>query len=65
MATEWIVVHAHYKGEPPERSDFKASFDEEYKAYRCPKCRKFVAGIEAGRPRRLYVLRKDVAVNIR
>ena len=65
MPTKWVVVHAHYKkGEPPERSDFDASFDEKDKAYRCPKCKKAVAGIEAGRVKRLYVLQKVVVVDV-
>ena len=64
MPTKWLVVHAHYKGEPPERSDFDASFDEKDKVYRCPKCKKAVAGIERGRRNRLYILLKDVVVDV-
>ena len=64
MSTKWMVAHAHYQGEPPERSDFDASFDEKHKAYKCPKCKKFVAGIQAGRRKKLYVLRKDVVVDV-
>lgn len=63
MTTKWIVVHAHYKGEPPKRSDFDASFEEENKVYSCPKCKKVVAGIERGRRNRLYILAKDVVVD--
>ncbi len=65
MPTKWMVVHAHYnKEEPPERSDFEASFDAKDKVYRCPKCKKAVAGIERSRRNRLYILRKDVVVNV-
>ena len=65
MTTKWIVVHAHYKGEPPKRSDFDASLDKKDKVYSCPKCKKVVAGIEGGRSQRLYVLSKDVVVNVK
>lgn len=58
-----MVVHAHYKGEPPKRSDFDASFAEKDKVYRCGKCKKVVAGVERGRHERLYVLAKDVVVD--
>lgn len=65
MPTKWKVVHSHYtRAQPPERSDYAASLDKEQKAYLCPKCKKFVAGIEAGRHQRLYVLRKDVVVDV-
>lgn len=63
MAAKWMVAHAHYKGEPPKRSDFDASFEEKNKVYKCDKCQKVVAGIEQGRRQRLYVLAKDVVVD--
>ncbi|MBI2185055.1 MAG: hypothetical protein HYU39_08875 [Thaumarchaeota archaeon] len=63
MPKKWVVAHAHVTGEPPKRSDFDASFDEKDKVYRCLKCKKAVAGIETGRRKRLYVLRKDVVVD--
>jgi len=59
-----MVVHAHYKGEPPKRSVFSASFEEKDKVYRCGKCKKVVAGIEQGKRKRLYVLTKDVVVDL-
>lgn len=62
MTAKWLVVHAHYKGEPPQRSDFEASFEEKSQVYRCPKCKKVVAGVERGKRQRLYVLAKDVVV---
>ena len=65
MTTKWIVVHAHYKGEPPKRSDFDASLDKKDKVYECSKCKKVVAGIESGRRQRLYVLRKDTVVDVK
>ena len=58
-----MVVHAHYKGEAPKRSDFNASFDEKDKVYRCGKCKKVVAGVERGKRNKLYVLAKDVVVD--
>ena len=58
-----MVVHAHYKGETPKRSDFNASFDEKDKVYRCGKCKKVVAGVERGKRNKLYVLAKDVVVD--
>jgi hypothetical protein len=64
MSAKWIVVHAHYKGEPPKRSDFHTSFEEKDKVYRCSKCKKVVAGIEQGKRKRLYVLAKDVLVDV-
>ena len=64
MPKQWMVIHAHYKGEPPKRSDFAASFDEKDKVYTCPKCKKVVAGIEQGRRKKLYVLTKDVVMNV-
>ena len=60
---KWIVVHAHFEGEPPKRSDLVARFDEEDKVYRCGKCNKAVAGLERGRRERLYVLAEDVVVD--
>lgn len=63
MAAKWMVIHAHYKGEPPKRSDFEARFEEKDKVYRCPKCKKVVAGQEQGRRKRLYILAKDVVVD--
>lgn len=63
MSKKWLVVHAHYKGEPSKRSDFNASFEEKDKVYRCPKCKKVVAGIETGKHKRLYVLAKDVVAD--
>lgn len=65
MAAKWIVVHAHYKGEPPKRSDFDAALDEKEKIYKCPKCKKVVAGIERGRHTRLYIIAKDVVVDFK
>lgn len=64
MTARWMVVHAHYKGEPPKRSDFNASFDEKEKVYKCGKCKKVVAGLERGKRNRLYVLAKDVVVYV-
>lgn len=64
MAAKWSVVHAHYKGVPPKRSDFDATFDQKNKAYRCGKCNKVVAGVERGKRQRLYVLAKDVVVSV-
>lgn len=64
MTSKWVVVHAHYKGEPPKRSDSKASLDEKNKVYRCDKCQKVVAGVEQGKHQRLYVLAKDVLVAV-
>lgn len=64
LNTKWKVAHAHYEGEPPQRTDSDASFDEENKAYKCPKCNKAVAGIEAGVGERLYVLSGDVVVGV-
>ena len=64
MSKKWLVVHTHYKGEPPKRSDFSASFDEKDKVYRCGKCKKVVAGVEKGKRKRLYVLTKDVVVDL-
>lgn len=64
MSNKWMVVHTHYKGEPPKRSDFNASFEEKDKVYKCPKCKKVVAGIEKGELTRLYVLAKDVVVDV-
>ncbi|MBI3109555.1 hypothetical protein HYZ06_00760 [Candidatus Daviesbacteria bacterium] len=64
MTKKWLIVHAHYKGEPPKRFDFNASFDEKDKVYRCGKCKKVVAGVEKGRLKRLYVLAKDVVVGV-
>ena len=63
MAAKWMVVHAHYKGEPPNRSDFDTSFAEKDEVYRCGKCKKVVAGVEKGKHKRLYVLDKDVVVD--
>lgn len=63
MVAKWIVVHAHYRGEPPKRADFDANFDEKDKVYRCGKCKKVVAGVEKGKRRRLYVLAKDAVVD--
>ena len=63
MTGKWLVVHVHYKGESPKRSNFNASFEEKDKVYRCGKCQKVVAGIERGKRRRLYVLTKDVVVD--
>lgn len=64
MALKWTVVHAHYRGEPPKRSDFDAAFNEKDKVYRCGKCQKVVAGLERGKRQRLYVLAKDVVVDV-
>ena len=64
MASKWIVVHAHYRGEPPKRSDFDASLDEKDQVYKCSKCKKAVACIETGKRKRLYVLAKDVVVDV-
>lgn len=64
MASKWMVVHAHYRGEPPRRSDFDASFDEKDKVYRCGKCKKVVAGVEQRRRSKLYILVKDVVVDV-
>jgi len=64
LTAKLIVVHAHYKGEPPKRSDFNVSFEEKDKVYRCGKCKKVVAGVEQGRLKRLYVLAKDVVVSL-
>ena len=63
MAKKWLVVHAHYRGTPPKRADFNASFEEKDKVWRCGKCQKAVAGIETGKRQRLYVLAKDVIVD--
>lgn len=63
MTAKWMVVHAHYKGKPPKRSDFNASFDEKDEVYRCGKCKNVVAGLEKGRRNRLYVLARDVVVD--
>lgn len=65
MTARWKVVHAHYKGEPPKRSDSIASFEEKDKVYKCSKCNKAVAGIEQGRHQRLYVFAKDVVVDVK
>lgn len=65
MTGKWIVIHAHYKGEPPKRSDFDAAFDAKEKVYRCLKCKKVVGGIERGRHTRLYVLAKDVVADVK
>lgn len=65
MTARWMVVHAHYKGEPPKRSDSEASFEEKDKVYRCPKCKKVVAGVGQGRRQRLYILVKDVIVDVK
>lgn len=65
MAAKWIVVHAHYKGELLKRSDFDAVFDEKEKVYKCPKCKKVVAGVERGKRTRLYVIAKDVVVDFK
>ncbi|OGD85257.1 hypothetical protein A2696_01235 [Candidatus Curtissbacteria bacterium RIFCSPHIGHO2_01_FULL_41_13] len=64
MAAKWMVVHAHYKGESPKRSDSEANFAEKEKVYRCGKCKKVVAGVEQGRRNKLYVLAKDVVVDV-
>lgn len=64
MAAKWIVVHSHYKGEPPKRSDFDVSLDEKAEVYKCGKCKKVVAGVEKERRQRLYVLAKDVVVDV-
>jgi len=64
MSKKWLVAHAHYKGEPPKRSDFNASFEEKDKVWRCGKCKKVVVGIETGKRKRLYVLAKDVVVGV-
>ena len=64
MVARWMVVHAHYRGEPSGRSDFDVSLDEKDKVYRCGKCKKVVAGIETGKRERLYVLAKDVVVDV-
>lgn len=64
MTAKWMVVHAHYKGEPPKRSDSDASLDKKDKVYRCGKCKKVVAGVEKGKRQRLYVLTKDVVVDV-
>jgi len=63
MVAKWTVVHVHYRGEPPKRSDSDASFDEKDKVYRCGKCKKVVAGVERGKRNKLYVLAKDVVVD--
>jgi len=64
MSKKWLVAHAHYKGEPSKRFDFDADFAGKNKVYRCPKCKKVIAGIETGRRERLYVLAKDVVVDV-
>lgn len=65
MAAKWLVVHAHYKGEPPKRFDSDAFFDAKDEVYRCGKCQKVVAGVEKGKRQRLYVLAKDVIVDVK
>lgn len=64
MTAKWMVFHVHYQGEPPKRSDSEASFEEKEKVYRCGKCKKVVAGLEQGRRQRVYVLAKDVVVDV-
>lgn len=64
MGAKWMVVHAHYKGEPPKRSDADAAFDEKDQVYKCGKCKKVIAGVEQGKYQRLYVLAKDVLVAV-